>query len=104
VAAAGCIVIGNTAVPDSLPSEPFAQLVNGYTLVSGGNLHATRSPGNRQRLWRGQFRQFTLTVQSGYQYTKSPAANPLNFAALQSQDDILATETAKLPTTGTCRP
>jgi choice-of-anchor A domain-containing protein len=103
VAAAGTINISNTAVADSLQGETVSQFVNGYTLVSGGNLYATNgSLAIGSAYGGGKSNNFTLTMQSGYQYTKSPAADPLNFAALQSQDDILSRELATLSTTGTC--
>jgi choice-of-anchor A domain-containing protein len=103
VAAEGTINIGNTAVANSLLGEPISQFVNGYTLVSGGNLHATNGAlAIGSAYGGGSSNNFTLTLQNGYQFTKSPAADPLNFAALQSQDDILATAMANLPTTGTC--
>jgi choice-of-anchor A domain-containing protein len=103
VAAEGSIAISNTAVADSLLGESFSQFTNGYTLVAGGNLNATNGTlSTGDAYGGGSANDFSLTVQSGYQYTSAPVADPLNFAVLQSQYDSLSSTLASLATTGTC--
>jgi choice-of-anchor A domain-containing protein len=103
VAAEGSITVSSTSVADSLLGESFSQFTNGYTLVAGGILDATNGTlaiGNAYG--GGAANDFSLTVQSGYQYTSAPTADPLNFAALQSQYDSLSSTLASLATTGNC--
>lgn len=103
IAAGGSVSISNTSVADALLGESLSQFPLGYTLVAGGDLNATNgsvSIGNAYG--GGPVNDFSLTVQSGYQYTSSPAPDPINFAALQSQDDSLSAELAALPASGSC--
>jgi len=103
IAAEGSIAINGTSVADSLLGESFSQFTNGYTLVAGGNLDATNGTLSVGDAYGGgSANDFSLTMQSGYQYATAPAADPVNFAALQSQYDSLSAKLATLATTGTC--
>jgi choice-of-anchor A domain-containing protein len=103
IAAEGSITISSTAVADSLLGESFSQFTNGYTLVAGGNLNATNgSLAIGDAYGGGAANDFSLSVQSGYQYTSAPAVDPLSFAAMQAQFDSLSATLAALATTGTC--
>ncbi len=103
LAAKGNLTIGNTAVANSLLQESFSQFPNGYTLVAGGNLIATSGTlavGNAYG--GGSSNNFTLTLSSGYSFTHSPAADPVDFASLQSYDDALSATLAGETPTGSC--
>jgi choice-of-anchor A domain-containing protein len=103
IAAGGAINISSTSVADSLLGESLTQYTGSYTLVSGGNLDATNgtlATGNAYG--GGSNNDFSLTVSNGYSYTSYPAADPLNFTALQTQYDKLSTQLANLTTTASC--